>query len=75
MNELKKLPTSLGFDGFLNGNIVTYGCRTFTIDEYQKLYDVLIQFGIKSYKIPFGKSNSGDVTTEELAEILRVAKS
>ena len=75
MNEIKKLPDSLGFKGFLNGNVITYGCRTFSLDDYQKLYDVLIQFEIKSYKIPFGKSNSGDVTTEELGEILRVAKS
>ena len=74
MKEIKKLPTSLGFEGFLNGDVITYGCRTFTLEDYQKLYDTLIQFGIKSYKIPFGKSG-GDVTTEELGEILKVAKS
>ena len=75
MKEIKKLPSSLGFEGFLNGNTITYGCRSFSLEDYQKLYDILIQFGIKSYKIPFGKSNTGDITTEELGEILKVAKS
>jgi hypothetical protein len=71
MKEIKKLPKSLGFDGFLNGNVVTYGCRSFLLEDYQKLYDVLVQFGLESYRIP----KIGEIKTEELAEIIRVAKS
>ncbi len=70
MKEIKKLPTSLGFEGFLNGNTITYGCRTFSLDDYQKLYDVLTLFGLESYRIP----KIGEIKTSELGEILKVAK-
>ena len=75
MNEIKALPDSLGFKGFLNGDVITYGCRTFKLNDYQKLYDTLIQFGIKSYSIPYGKDSVGEIQTTELGEILRVANS
>lgn len=71
MKEIKKLPTSLGFEGFLNGEVVTYGCRSFPLSEYEKLYSVLVQFGLESYKIP----KIGEVTTKELGEIIKAAKS
>jgi len=71
MQEIKKLPTSLGFEGFLRGNTITYGCRSFSVDDYQKLYDVLILFGLESYRIP----KVGEVKTSELGDILKAARS
>lgn len=38
MSEIK-LNKILGFSGILNGNKVTYGCRSFNVEDYEK-YDL-----------------------------------
>ena len=70
MKQNKKLPKILGYEGVQNEDLVIYGCRTFTVDDYQKLYDILKKLGIKSYKLP-----AGEVKFEELEDMMNAIKS
>jgi len=67
--EGKKLNKILGFDGILNGGMVIYGCRTFSVEDYENLYNILKKLGIKSYTL-----GAGVVKFEELEEMMNIIK-
>ncbi len=69
MSEIK-LNKILGFNGILKDNLVIYGCRTFSVEDYENLYNILKKLDIKAYTL-----GAGIVKFEELEEMMRIIKS
>lgn len=69
MSEIK-LNKILGFSGILKENVVTYGCRSFSVEDYENLYNILKKLNIKAYTL-----GAGVVKIEELEEMIKIIKS
>lgn len=69
MSEIK-LNRILGFKGILKDNMVTYGCRSFPVEYYIELYDILKKLDIKAYTL-----GAGVIKIEELEEMINIIKS